>query len=81
MTRRFRTSPVFIRSQLSLSGPTRVSHRYIHIFMRVITLRIVGHLNIKARQVQPNRYVIEITLMVVPMPPLDNHLAPHDIGR
>lgn len=81
MTRRFRASPVLIRSQLTLSGPTRVSHRHIHILMRVIKLWIVGYLNVEARQVQPNGHVIEITLMVVPVPPLDNHLAPHDIGR
>jgi hypothetical protein len=49
--------------------------------MRVIDLWIVCHLDIQARQMQPYRYMIEITLMVVAMPCLDNHLSSHYVGR
>jgi hypothetical protein len=81
MTRGLRTSPLFIGLQLTAGRSERVSHGDVDILMGVIQLRVVRDLHIQPGKMEANGNVIEVTLMMVSVPTLYHHFAPHDVWR
>jgi hypothetical protein len=70
--------PTFVGLELLAGSFTRVSHRDKDIFMGMVTLRVMTHNNINARQLKAHRHVKEISLMMVTMSALDDHRSPHN---
>jgi hypothetical protein len=57
---------------------TRITHRHIHIFMGVITLRVMAHHNVTPWQMKPESHMIHITLMMMVVTTLNSDYATHD---
>lgn len=68
------------RAELLACRITSITHRDVDILVRMVAFGIVTHHDIAAWQVQPERNVIDVTLMVMPMPSLDRHRTVHDCG-
>jgi hypothetical protein len=73
------TSSAFIQERIKLPPcrVARITHRHIHILVRMVTLRIMTHNDISSWKMDSNRNVVHISLMMVSMPPFYRHRTVH----
>jgi hypothetical protein len=65
------------RSELLARRFAGITHSHIDIFMSMIALWIVSNIYISVWKMSSNGHMIEVALMMVVMPPLNDHSAAH----